>query len=443
MSYLPEHSAGSTSARVGAGSCGNRFTDAPLGNRRSARETPRPAFLPATAHGQASTQALQQRRYANGSTADIEGRAPHAIAPSIALQRAALRTLAASGLPKLLARRYSGVGAILAFHRIRHVDYKYAFGSQRASVAPDTFTRIILALRERNYDFVGMDEAVQRLKTPQSDRRKFVCLTFDDGYDDTCAVAFRICRMFQVPMVVYPLTGFLTRAIRTWSHTIPMWWLGLEQAVASNEEIEVPWDGATERIPTRTSAQKRRAYFVVARRLADASPQACYECCSRLAETSGVDFIGMMIQQSLTPAMIAEMKASGLVEFGAHSVNHPNLRQLPLAEARREIADSKDALEDLLGKNVHHFAYPYGAAHAAGPREFDLCRKLGFASAVTTRMATVVPADREHLHSLPRLTINGEFQNTPLLKLLLSGTLPKARETLQFCRRMAKGAIRR
>jgi peptidoglycan/xylan/chitin deacetylase (PgdA/CDA1 family) len=364
-------------------------------------------------------------------------RAPRAVAPPTALQRQALWALAASGLPKLLAFRYSGVGAILAFHRIRHVSEKYAFASRRSSIEPENFTRIILALRARDYDFVGMDEVVRRLEGIQTTKRRFVCLTFDDGYDDTYEVAFKTCRIFQIPIVVYPISGFLRRLTRTWSRTVPMWWLGLEQAIAINEEIEFFWDGAIERIPTRTATQKRHAYFRVAKHLADASPQACYDSCSHLSETSGIDFIGMMIQQSLTPAMIAEMQASGLVEFGAHTVNHANLRRLPLEEARYEIADSKTELEDLLRHEVRHFAYPYGAPHAAGQREFELCRELGFRSAVTTHMATVTSEDRDHLHSLPRLTINGEFQNTPLLELLLSGSLPKAREALQFCQKLA------
>lgn len=341
--------------------------------------------------------------------------------------------MAASGLPKLLAHRYSGVGAILAFHRIRHVDDPYAFGSRRSSVDPENFTRIILALRDRNYDFVTMDDVARRLEIPSSAKRKFVCLTFDDGYEDTYSAAFKTCRMYQIPMTVYPITGFLTRVIRIWSRTIPMWWLGLEQAIATNEQIEFLWDGATENISTRSAAQKRRAYFLIARRLADAPPQACYDSCSHLGDACGIDFVGMMIEQSLTPAMINEMQRSGLVEFGAHTVNHVNLRRLELDGARREIADSKHELENLIGQEVRHFAYPYGAAHAVGSRELELCRALGFRSAVTTRMATVDATDRNHLHALPRLTVNGEFQNTPVLGLLLSGVLPKAREAIRAC----------
>lgn len=354
-------------------------------------------------------------------------------APSTALQRMGLWTLAASGLPKLLAHRYSGVGAILAFHRIRHVESQYSFASRRSSIEPDNFIRIISALRERNYEFVSMDEVVRRLENPRSATQKVVSLTFDDGYDDTYYLAFKICRTFQLPMTVYLIASSRTRALADWSRSVPMWWLGLEQAIATNDEVHFYWNGTVEHHSTRTAGQKRHVYFLAARRLVDASPQTCYEFCSYLGMTSGVDFVSMTIQQSLTPWMIAEMKASGLVTFGAHTVNHSNLRRLTLEEARHELSDSKNEIENVIGVEVRHFAYPYGGIHEVGPRELELSREAGFLSAVTTRMATLDASDRHHLHSLPRLTVNGEFQGTMALDLLLSGVLPKAREAVRTC----------
>jgi peptidoglycan/xylan/chitin deacetylase (PgdA/CDA1 family) len=351
---------------------------------------------------------------------------------SCAVQSTALQALGRSGLPALFAHRYSGIGAILAFHRVRRVEGLYKFASRHASIDPETFCRIILGLRTREYDFVNMEEAVRRIENPSAAQRKFVCLTFDDGFEDTYTEAFRICRTFGIPMAVYVITGVLAGGV-------PMWWLGLEQVVADNDAIKFPWRGKDEYIPVRTGPEKRRAYIRIATRLADAMPEECRDICAQLGAATGVDFVGMTVQQSLSPRMMAEMQASGLVEFGAHSVSHTNLRRLEFDDARREIAQSRRELQDLLGVEVRHFAYPYGAPHAAGPREFALCRALGFRSAVTTRMDTVTQADRARLHALPRLMFNGEFQDTPLLDLLLSGTLPKTRAALQACRRVLGG----
>lgn len=62
----------------------------------------------------------------------------------------------------------------------------------------------------------------------------------------------------------------------------------------------------------------------------------------------------------LSWAEVRELAAAGM-EIGAHSVTHPWLPALPLETARREILDSKAAIEDALGHPVHSFAYPYGA----------------------------------------------------------------------------------
>ena len=77
---------------------------------------------------------------------------------------------------------------------------------------------------------------------------------------------------------------------------------------------------------------------------------------------------------ALTADEIQEMAASGLITFGAHSVSHPKLTHIPEEKAKEELADSKAAVERLLGTSCDYVAYPYGrvndaverAAHAAG-----------------------------------------------------------------------------
>jgi peptidoglycan/xylan/chitin deacetylase (PgdA/CDA1 family) len=50
-------------------------------------------------------------------------------------------------------------------------------------------------------------------------------------------------------------------------------------------------------------------------------------------------------------------------EIGAHTMTHTRLTNLSPAEARGEIFDSKKALEDLTGRAVRHFCYPYGSSN--------------------------------------------------------------------------------
>lgn len=48
-----------------------------------------------------------------------------------------------------------------------------------------------------------------------------------------------------------------------------------------------------------------------------------------------------------------------------HSLTHPSLAQLPVAAARRDIAEGRDRLQQFFGQPVLGFAYPNGSYNAA------------------------------------------------------------------------------
>jgi peptidoglycan/xylan/chitin deacetylase (PgdA/CDA1 family) len=56
---------------------------------------------------------------------------------------------------------------------------------------------------------------------------------------------------------------------------------------------------------------------------------------------------------------IREMKRWGM-EFGAHTLTHPDLTCIPRKQMESEICDSKKMIEDALGTPVSSFAYPLG-----------------------------------------------------------------------------------
>jgi peptidoglycan/xylan/chitin deacetylase (PgdA/CDA1 family) len=68
---------------------------------------------------------------------------------------------------------------------------------------------------------------------------------------------------------------------------------------------------------------------------------------------------GIERQPLLSWPEIKEMRRFGL-DFGAHTVTHPDLTNLPRQQAEREIAESKAEIEAQLGNEIELFAYPYG-----------------------------------------------------------------------------------
>lgn len=84
----------------------------------------------------------------------------------------------------------------------------------------------------------------------------------------------------------------------------------------------------------------------------------------------------------MTAQQVKEIASSGVVEVAAHTVHHVNLKGAPQQELAREIDQSKISLEQLTGRAVIDFAYPYGAFD---DRAIDAVISAGFHTAVTTR----------------------------------------------------------
>lgn len=108
------------------------------------------------------------------------------------------------------------------------------------------------------------------------------------------------------------------------------------------------------------------------------------------------------IREMLSWSQIRAMTDAG-VSFGGHTVTHPRLIDLDPQTALREIADSKQAIEDHTGCAVRHFAYPYGLLN---PQVRDLVERAGFETACTTRAGFNRP-DIDHF-LLRRIEVYGQ-----------------------------------
>src|SRR5207245_147749 len=69
--------------------------------------------------------------------------------------------------------------------------------------------------------------------------------------------------------------------------------------------------------------------------------------------------LGEAPEAIMDAAQVREWLAAGH-DIGSHSLTHPFLTRLPPAQAREEISASRKKLEDLFGRPVEHFCYPYG-----------------------------------------------------------------------------------
>jgi peptidoglycan/xylan/chitin deacetylase (PgdA/CDA1 family) len=108
----------------------------------------------------------------------------------------------------------------------------------------------------------------------------------------------------------------------------------------------------------------------------------------------------------LSHAQLRALHAAG-VEIGAHTVTHRNLAKLGEEDVRRELFDSKHALEDILSAPVQHFAYPFGKRmlHYT-PDTARLVQEVGYLSAAAVAFRRAGPKDAKNCFELPRFFVN-------------------------------------
>ena len=148
---------------------------------------------------------------------------------------------------------------------------------------------------------------------------------------------------------------------------------------------------------------------------------AIHDHVNRWAEAAGIDPRAACRDLVMNWGEVRRAASDPLVTFGAHSMSHASLAKCSTDQARWEIAASIEHIEHQLGRDCRHFAYPYGDPASAGPREFAIARDLGLATAVTTGKGLIGHDVRNSLTSLPRLSLNGDFQDARLFQALLSG----------------------
>jgi peptidoglycan/xylan/chitin deacetylase (PgdA/CDA1 family) len=97
------------------------------------------------------------------------------------------------------------------------------------------------------------------------------------------------------------------------------------------------------------------------------------------------------------------------------------LAKVPEKVARSEMEMSRAVIEAALGVRPEHLSYPVGDPTSAAAREFRVAAELGFKTAVTTRPGVLFRGHREHMTALPRISLNGEYQQLRYVQVLLSG----------------------
>jgi peptidoglycan/xylan/chitin deacetylase (PgdA/CDA1 family) len=329
--------------------------------------------------------------------------------------RGGLESLYFTGAHIVFRPLVAGVGAILTLHHVRPPRPDRFQPNRLLEVTPRFLARVVKAFRRSGLDLVSLDEMHRRMIEGDISRR-FVCLTFDDGYRDLLQWAYPVLKEAGVPFAVYVPTSFPDRLGE-------LWWLVLEAVIARNGRIGLVIDGRDRKFNCNTVAEKRALYDDLYWWLRARPTEAEMRSVVRnLAAYYHVDIAAFCNELCMSWPELAELAADPLVTIGAHTVNHPMLARLSKETARSEMDLSRSVIEAALSVRPQHLSYPFGDRTSAGPREFEVAAELGFKTAVTTRPGVLFPEHKQCMTALPRISLNGDYQRIRYVRVLLSGT---------------------
>jgi len=218
-------------------------------------------------------------------------------------------------------------------------------------VAPSRFAEQ-LALLQSVGEIVPLRELL-------SERRRSglsFALTFDDGYADNALEAAPLLAQHDAHATVFVVAGAV-------GSDRAFWWDRLAGLLFRDGDSSAYW-----------SAWERLRRLPV--------PEVEEELASLERER------GPGATDGARPVSEAELAslASGPVEIGGHTITHPSLPVLELDEQQREIADGRSRLEELVGRPLETFSYPYGDYDDATVR---LVEQTGFCFACSVKEGSV------------------------------------------------------
>ncbi len=319
----------------------------------------------------------------------------------------------ASGAHRVAARMTRGLGAIMMFHHVRPWGEELFAPNRLLEITPEFLAETIETLNGEGFDIVGIDEGLARLKSGPGEK-PFAVLTFDDGYRDNLQHALPVLQHYRAPFTLYVTTGFADGTGR-------LWWLELEKAVRNMPHIELAIGGVNHVFECRTAQEKSDSFNRLYWLLRVRPEEEMLISTAYLAEKADVDSGALTKSLCMNWDEIAEIAADPLCTIGVHTLTHSMLAHRRIEFARHELAESRRIIGARIGKPAKHLAWPVGDPASAGPREFKLAQDLGFESAVTTRPGMLFPGHAGHLTALPRLSVNGNWQDRRFLEVLLTG----------------------
>ena len=264
----------------------------------------------------------------------------------------------------------------------------------------------LMGLVARSFRVVTLGQALAALEQGRLAPRT-LAITFDDGYADNAEIALPILQRHGLAATFFVATGFLDGG-RMFNDTV------IEVVRRSPHTALELGDFGLGRLAVGTPGERRAAIEALIPKVKYLALAQREDALRRLEQACGQPALpnDLMMRSS----QVQQLHAAGM-EIGGHTVRHPILAQTPDDEARREIAQGRNALAALVDAPIEVFAYPNGRPDRDyDQRHVQMVRELGFRGAVSTAPGVATAASDRW--QLPRHTPWGRSLATWSWRLL-------------------------
>ena len=299
---------------------------------------------------------------------------------------------------------------ILVYHRVAELPAD----PQLLSVTPEHFAEHLSVLR--NYGTAIQVKALGQWLDGRSRDNPAIIVSFDDGYADNLYNAKPLLARYEIPATVFVTSGYVGSQREFWYDELEMLLLSRrplpETLELTTGERSYRWDLTSDRQQCFSAwnvsldddpTPRHRVYRELCEILQPRPDCERRAYLDRLARWAGVRCAARHSHRTMSADELLRLADGGLIEIGAHTVSHPLLAALPAAAQRDEIRRSKERLEELLGRSVGSFAYPFGRRCDYTADSVEAVRQSGFDLACANFPGVVRP--RTDRWQLPRFLV--------------------------------------
>lgn len=328
---------------------------------------------------------------------------------------ALIQLISKSHADQLLSWWFRGEGVVLMFHRVLAENQRSRWtGIRGLEVSTEFFSEILDYFTESGFTFLSAADLGRAIVAGECPRR-FVTVTFDDGYKDNAEHVGPEMARRRLPWTLYTTTSFPDGQLQPW-------WYGIGTVLEQCAVLDLSAVGGQKLHLSGLSEGAKDSLYSEVRRIfhgiwgtSDGQTKVRH-----WFRQHGLHLDEYGRNLAVTWDDLRQLVSMGC-DIGAHTVTHPNLVNLTESEASQEISQGANRLRDVLNRPVETLAYPFGDRSAAGPREFELAQKCGFSVAFTTRNGWIF---KEHIHNrfcLPRINVSGSFRTFSDFRSRLNG----------------------